>query len=51
MSTLFPTFVSIWQRAKQLLSTDTRDIWQAIEASSVQENQATDFQSVTYLYW
>jgi hypothetical protein len=31
MSTLFPTFLSIWQRAKQLLSTDTRDIWQALE--------------------
>ena len=50
MSALFPTFTSIWQRAKQLLSTDTRNIWQALEASE-QEIQATDFQPVTYLYW
>jgi hypothetical protein len=50
MSALFPTFTSIWQRAKRLLMTDTRDIWQALEASE-QENQTTDFQPVTYLYW
>jgi hypothetical protein len=31
MSALFPTFTSIWQRAKRLLMTDTRDIWQAVE--------------------
>jgi hypothetical protein len=31
MSALFPTFTSIWQRAKRLLMTDTRDIWQALE--------------------
>jgi hypothetical protein len=31
MSALFPTFTSIWQRAKRLLMTDTRDIWQAME--------------------
>jgi len=31
MSALFPTFTSIWQRAKRLLTTDTRDIWQALE--------------------
>jgi hypothetical protein len=31
MSALFPTFTSIWQRAKRLLSTDTREIWQALE--------------------
>ena len=30
MSTLFPTFTSIWQRAKRFLATDTRDIWQRI---------------------
>ena len=33
MTTLFPTFTSIWQRAKRFLSTDTRDIWQGIEAT------------------
>lgn len=32
MTTLFPTFTSIWQRAKRFLATDTRDIWQRIEA-------------------
>jgi hypothetical protein len=50
MSALFPTFTSIWQRAKRLLMTDTRDIWQALETSE-QENQTTEFQPVTYLYW
>lgn len=33
MTTLFPTFTSIWQRAKRFLATDTRDIWQRIEAT------------------
>ena len=33
MTTLFPTFTSIWQRAKRLLATDTREIWQRIEAT------------------
>lgn len=32
MTALFPTFTSIWQRAKRYLATDTRDIWQRIEA-------------------
>lgn len=32
MAVLFPTFTNIWQRAKRLLATDTRDIWQRIEA-------------------
>lgn len=33
MTILFPTFTSIWQRAKRFLATDTRDIWQRIEAT------------------
>jgi hypothetical protein len=30
MTALFPTFGNLLQRAKRLLSTDTRDIWQQI---------------------
>jgi hypothetical protein len=30
MTALFPTFESFWQRAKRLLATDTRNIWQQI---------------------
>jgi hypothetical protein len=26
MSSLFPTFLSVWQRVKRVLATDTRDI-------------------------
>jgi len=33
MTTLFPTFTSIWQRAKRFLATDTREIWERIEAT------------------
>ena len=33
MTNLFPSFTSIWQRAKRFLATDTRDIWQRIEAT------------------
>ena len=54
MSALFPTFTSIWQRAKQLLSTDTRDIFQkALELSEEPEHQEErDFDVVGgYLYW
>ena len=51
MSALFPTFTSIWQRAKRLLMTDTREIWQVLEVSD-QEIQTDDFQPIaSYLYW
>jgi hypothetical protein len=33
MTTLFPTFTSLWQRAKRFLATDTREIWERIEAT------------------
>jgi hypothetical protein len=33
MTSLFPTFTSIWQRAKRFLATDTREIWERIEAT------------------
>ncbi len=39
MTTLFPTFTSIWQRAKRFLATDTRDIWQRIEATLEADEQ------------
>lgn len=40
MTTLFPTFGSIWQRAKRLLATDSRDIWQGIYEFIQQDEQA-----------
>lgn len=54
MSALFPTFTSIWQRAKRFLETDTRDVFQkALELSEESEHQEErDFQVVgNYLYW
>jgi hypothetical protein len=38
MTSLFPTFGAIWQRAKQLLATDTRAIWQRIY-EAIQEDE------------
>jgi hypothetical protein len=38
MTSLFPTFGSIWQRAKRLLATDTRAIWQRIY-EAIQEDE------------
>jgi hypothetical protein len=38
MTSLFPTVGSIWQRAKQLLATDTRAIWQRIY-EAIQEDE------------
>ncbi len=54
MSTLFPTFISVWQRAKRILSTDARDIFQrALELAEESEQQEErDFHVVGgYLYW
>jgi hypothetical protein len=49
MSSLFPTFISVWQRAKRLLSSDTRDIFQqALELSK--ESESDELPIVTYLY-
>jgi hypothetical protein len=31
MAILFPTFTSIWQRAKCFLANDIKSIWQALE--------------------
>jgi hypothetical protein len=33
MSALFPTFLSLGQRIKRLLTTDIKSIWQALEES------------------
>jgi hypothetical protein len=54
MAALFPTFTSIWQRAKRFLETDTRDVFQKalelLEESEQQEEK--DFHVVGgYLYW
>ena len=39
MTSLFPTFGSIWQRAKRLLATDTRAIWQRIYAAIEEDEE------------
>ena len=39
MTTLFPTFNSLWQRAKRFLATDTREIWGRIEATLEADEQ------------
>ncbi|HEY9609318.1 hypothetical protein [Allocoleopsis sp.] len=31
MTALFPTFTNIWQRAKCILATDVKCIWQALD--------------------
>jgi hypothetical protein len=38
MTSLFPTFGSIWQRTKRFLATDTRAIWQRIY-EAIQEDE------------
>lgn len=30
---LFPTVISVWQRARRILATDIKTIWQALEGS------------------
>jgi hypothetical protein len=40
MSALFPTFSNWLQRAKRLLSSDSRDIWQGIYEFIEQDEQA-----------
>jgi hypothetical protein len=54
MTGLFPTFTSLWQRAKHLLSTDTRDIWQQLlQATESDENKSepTVYAIGESLYW
>lgn len=53
MSALFPTFTTWLQRAKRLLSTDSRDIWQrareAIEADEARYEQELQAKGIDYL--
>jgi hypothetical protein len=51
MTTLFPTFTSIWQRAKRFLATDTRDIWQRLEESPDHPDRVEVFVVGECLYW
>jgi hypothetical protein len=50
MAILFPTFTSIWQRAKRLLSTDTQDIWQLLQTTESSE-EATVYAIGEVLHW
>jgi hypothetical protein len=54
MTSLFPTFGSIWQRAKRLLATDTRTIWQrareAIETDEERYYQQLEAKGLDWLY-
>jgi hypothetical protein len=52
MAALFPTFTSIWQRAKRFLETDTRDIFQQALDLLDDSDQSQDFDLplVTYHY-
>jgi hypothetical protein len=54
MTSLFPTFGAIWQRAKQLLATDTRAIWQrareVIEADEARYQQELEAKGLDWLY-
>ena len=47
MTTLFPTFRSLWERTKRFLATDTRDIWQRSDSS----NRVEVFVIGECLYW
>ena len=40
MTTLFPTFNSIWQRAKRLLATDVKSIFELIGEPEESQSQA-----------
>ncbi len=51
MTALFPTFTSIWQRAKRLLSTDTQDIWQLLQTTESDELEGTVYAIGDSLYW
>lgn len=51
MATLFPTLTNIWQRAKRLLSTDTRDIWQLLQPTEADESEPTVYAIGEVLHW
>ncbi len=51
MAILFPTFTSIWQRAKRLLSTDSQDIWQLLQPTESDELQPTVYAIGDSVHW
>jgi hypothetical protein len=51
MAVLFPTFTNVWQRAKRLLSTDTRDIWQQLLQVTEDESELIVYAIGHLLYW
>lgn len=39
MTALFPTYTSLWQRAKRLLATDLTPIWERFVAICEEDNE------------